>query len=313
MTLQRASGAVRVDVGALSQRSYRIVRLKHVGRWVGALVVVAALALLVQAFAHGQIHWPIVGEFLTAGVIVRGFGNTLLISFFAMTIGVSLGTLFAIMRLSANPVTRFVAWLYVWVFRGTPVMLQLLIWFNIALVFPRLVIPGLYEARMVDVVTPFVAALLGLGINEGAYMTEVVRGGISSVDHGQTEAAKTIGMSRFQTLRRIILPQAMRLIIPVMGNSAIGMLKFSSLAAAISMGEMLNAAQQIYFINGAVIELLFVCGIWYLAGTTVLSIIQYYIEQHFGRGVAGAPAKFSFRMPFRSNTPLSGGVEESRA
>ncbi|PWJ88581.1 amino acid ABC transporter membrane protein (PAAT family) [Mesorhizobium loti] len=313
MILQRASGAVRVDVGALNQRSYRIVRLKHVGRWIGALVVVVALALLVQAFAHGQIHWATVGEFLTAGVIVRGFGNTLLISFFAMIIGVSLGTLFAIMRLSANPVTRFVAWLYVWVFRGTPVMLQLLIWFNIALVFPRLVIPGLYEARMVDVVTPFVAALLGLGINEGAYMTEVVRGGISSVDHGQTEAAKTLGMSRFQTLRRIILPQAMRLIIPVMGNSAIGMLKFSSLAAAISMGEMLNAAQQIYFINGAVIELLFVCGIWYLAGTTVLSIVQYYIEQHFGRGVAGTPAKFSFRLPFRSNTPLSGGVEESKA
>ncbi|RUX95698.1 MULTISPECIES: amino acid ABC transporter permease [unclassified Mesorhizobium] len=313
MILQRASGAVRVDVGALNQRSYRIVRLKHVGRWIGALVVVVALALLVQAFAYGQIHWATVGEFLTAGVIVRGFGNTLLISFFAMIIGVSLGTLFAIMRLSANPVTRFVAWLYVWVFRGTPVMLQLLIWFNIALVFPRLVIPGLYEARMVDVVTPFVAALLGLGINEGAYMTEVVRGGISSVDHGQTEAAKTLGMSRFQTLRRIILPQAMRLIIPVMGNSAIGMLKFSSLAAAISMGEMLNAAQQIYFINGAVIELLFVCGIWYLAGTTVLSIVQYYIEQHFGRGVAGTPAKFSFRLPFRSNTPLSGGVEESKA
>lgn len=313
MTLQRASGAARVDVEALSQRSYKIVRLKHVGRWIGALVVVLALALLVQAFAHGQIHWATVGEFLTAEVIVRGFGNTLLISFFAMIIGVLLGTLFAIMRLSANPVTRFVAWLYVWVFRGTPVMLQLLIWFNIALVFPRLVIPGLYEARMVDVVTPFVAALLGLGINEGAYMTEVVRGGISSVDHGQTEAAKTLGMSRFQTLRRIILPQAMRLIIPVMGNSAIGMLKFSSLAAAISMGEMLNAAQQIYFINGAVIELLFVCGIWYLAGTTVLSIIQYYIEQHFGRGVAGAPAKFSFRLPFKNASPLSAGVEESKA
>ncbi len=212
------------------------------------------------------------------------------------------------MRLSNNPVTRFVAWLYVWIFRGTPVLLQLLIWFNIALVFPTITIPGLFEARTVDVVTPFVAALLGLGINEGAYMTEVVRGGISSVDHGQTEAAQTIGMSRFQTLRRIILPQTMRLIIPPMGNSAIGMLKFSSLATAISFTEMLNAAQQVYFVNGAVIELLLVCAVWYLLGTTVLNIVQFYIERHYGRGVAhGAsrpPFRFSFGMS-RAGVPAS--------
>jgi polar amino acid transport system permease protein len=261
-------------------------------------VVLVLLGLLVRAFAHGQIRWEIVGEFLTAEVIIRGFGITLLISALALLIGVTLGTIFAVMRLSANPVTQFVAWLYVWVFRGTPVLLQLFIWFNIALVFPRIVIPGLYEGRTVDVVTPFIAALLGLGINEGAYMTEIVRGGINSVDRGQTEAANTLGMSRFQTLRRIILPQAMRLIVPVLGNSAIGMLKFSSLAAAISCTEMLNAAQQVYFVNGAVIELLFVCAIWYLAGTTVLNIVQHFIEKRYGKATAQTRSKTSFRFPF---------------
>jgi len=304
---QAAPDVTRVAAEALQHRSYKIVRLKHPGQWLAGVAVVILLGLLVKAFAQGQIRWDVVGKFLTADVILRGFANTLLISFLAMILAVGLGTMFAVMRLSTNPVTRFVAWLYVWIFRGTPVLLQLLIWFNIALVFPTLSIPGLWEARTVDVVTPFVAALLGLGINEGAYMTEVVRGGISSVDHGQTEAAQTIGMSRFQTLRRIILPQTMRLIIPPMGNSAIGMLKFSSLATAISYTEMLNAAQQVYFVNGAVIELLLVCAVWYLLGTTVLNIVQFYIERHYGRGVAhgGSRPRFRFNFGFLRTAPAT--------
>ncbi len=263
-------------------------RLRHPGRWISGGLVLLLLAVIGRAFAVGQIQWTVVGQFLTAGVIVTGFGWTLLISACALVLGVALGFAFGIMRLSENPILRFAAWLYVWVFRGTPVLLQLLIWFNIALVFPRLYIPGLVDERMVDVVTPFVAAVLGLGVNEGSYLTEVVRGGIGSVDRGQKEAAHTLGMTPGQTMRRIILPQTVRLILPVLGNSAIGMLKFSSLAATIAMGEMLNAAQRIYFINGAVIELLFVCAVWYLAGTTVLSIGQYYLERHFGRDAATA-------------------------
>ncbi|WP_019173727.1 ABC transporter permease subunit [Pseudaminobacter salicylatoxidans] len=312
MAFEAASSPQRVEVEALQQRSYRIVRLAHPGRWLAGALVLGLLALLVRAFAHGQIQWEIVGEFLTADVIIRGFGITLLISALAMLLGISLGTIFAIMRLSANPVTRFVAWLYVWVFRGTPVLLQLLIWFNIALVFPRIIIPGVFEGRTVDIVTPFVAALLGLGINEGAYMTEVVRGGINSVDHGQTEAANTLGMSRLQTLRRIILPQAMRLIVPVLGNSAIGMLKFSSLAAAISCTEMLNAAQQVYFVNGAVIELLFVCAIWYLAATTVLSIVQYFIEKRYGKSASQAGSKLPFKLPFGLGSAGTPALEKAQ-
>lgn len=266
-------------------------RLRHPGRWISGGIVLLLLAVVARAFAVGQIQWTVVGQFLTAGVIITGFGWTLLISACALVLGVVLGFAFGIMRLSENPILRFAAWLYVWIFRGTPVLLQLLIWFNIALVFPRLYIPGLVDERMVDVVTPFVAAVLGLGVNEGSYLTEVVRGGIGSVDRGQKEAAHTLGMTPGQTMRRIVLPQTLRLILPVLGNSAIGMLKFSSLAATIAMGEMLNAAQRIYFINGAVIELLFVCAAWYLAGTTVLSIGQYYLERHFGRDAATAPSE----------------------
>ncbi len=260
---------------------------QHPWRWIAGGVVVLVLALLAQAFAQGNIRWGIVGEFLTAPVILKGFVWTLLITFAALALGVMLGFAFGMMRLSANPVLRFASWLYVWIFRGTPVLLQLLIWFNIALIFPTLYIPGVIDVKMVVVMTPFVAAVLGLGVNEGSYLTEVVRGGILSVDRGQVEAANTLGMTPGQTMRRIILPQTMRLILPVLGNSAVGMLKFSSLAATIAMTEMLNAAQRIYFINGAVIELLFVCALWYLAGTTVLSIGQYYLERHFGRSHGG--------------------------
>lgn len=272
---------------ALPRPDLVVRKLVHPGRWVAGALVIIVLALLTRAFAQGQIRWPVVGEFLAAPVILKGFGWTLLLTFVALTLGIFLGFVFGIMRLSANPVLRFAAWLYVYIFRGTPILLQLLIWFNIALIFPRLYIPGLIDAKMVEIVTPFVAAVLGLGVNEGSYLTEVVRGGIVSVDRGQVEAAHTLGMTPVQTMKRVILPQTMRLILPVLGNSAIGMLKFTSLAATIAMPEMLNAAQRIYFINGAVIELLFVCAIWYLAGTTVMSIGQHYLERHFGRSAGG--------------------------
>ena len=294
--LSHSSEMPRIPPESLPAAGLPIHRLRHSGRWLSGAAVVLVLALLVHAFAVGNIRWAIVGEFLIAPVIVKGFGWTLLITFCALALGIVLGFGFGIMRLSANPVLRFASALYVWIFRGTPVLLQLLIWFNIALIFPRLYFPGLIDARMVDVVTPFVAAVLGLGVNEGSYLTEVVRGGINSVDRGQIEAANTLGMTPGQAMRRIILPQTMRLVLPVLGNSAVGMLKFSSLAATIAMAEMLNAAQRIYFINGAVIELLFVCALWYLAGTSVLSVGQYYLERHFGRSAGGAaPRRRWFR------------------
>lgn len=264
----------------------KLLSRRHPTRWLTGFIALAAVAAICFAFANAQIDWRVTAHFLTAGLILNGFEHTIIISFLAMASGLVLGTVFAVMRLSSNPVTSGIAWLYVWLFRGTPVFLQLLIWFNLALVFPAIGIPGLVHARTVNVITPFVAALLGLGINEGAYLTEIIRGGILSVDRGQTEAALTLGVSQRQALARIVLPQAMPAILPTIGNETIGMMKTSALAAVISYSELLNRAESIYYVNGNVMELLFVAAFWYLLATTVTSIGQYYLEQHFGRSQA---------------------------
>ncbi|MGW0805103.1 amino acid ABC transporter permease [Nonomuraea sp. NPDC002799] len=281
----RSDPAIRLDTPLEIAAADRLHARPHPLRWVTGAVVLALLALLILAFAQGQIDWGVVGEYFTAGKILSGFAHTLLISVLAMILGIALGTCFAVMRLSANPVVSTIAWLYVWLFRGTPVLLQLMIWFNLSLIFPTLGIPGLFEAQTINVITPFVAALLGLGINEGAYLTEVIRGGILSVDAGQAEAASALGLSRRTTLRKVVLPQAMPAIIPPIGNEAIGMLKTSSLAATISYTEVLTNAQQIFYVNGKVMELLFVCAFWYLIATSVTSVGQYYLERRFGRSV----------------------------
>ncbi|MDB5360769.1 MAG: polar amino acid transporter, inner rane subunit [Rhodospirillales bacterium] len=266
-----------------------IAHLRHVprrywGRYVSAGLILLFLGFLVDASAHGKIEWRFVGQFLTVPSILYGLANTIIMSILAMALGVVLGVIIAIMRMSANPVLRAVSLGYVWLFRGTPAILQLLLWFNLALVFPTVGIPGVWEARMVDVMTPFVAALLGLGINQGAYSSEVVRAGLLSVDTGQYEAAKAIGMARLKALRRIILPQAMRVIIPPIGNEFISMVKLTSLASVIQYAEILHNAENIYYANARVIELLIVAAIWYLVIVTILSLGQAQIETRFARG-----------------------------
>ncbi len=196
------------------------------------------------------------------------------------------------MRLSKNPVTSSVSWLYIWFFRGTPVLVQLLIWYNLAIVFPTLHLPGIGTWQTNDVMTPFLAALLGLGINEGAYMAEIVRAGIGAVDVGQSEAAHALGMSPAKTMRRVILPQAMRVIVPPTGNEFINMLKTSSLAYAIQYAELLQSAVKVYSNNLAIVELLFTVSIWYIVLTSVFSVFQYFVEKRFSRGAfrSGGPA-----------------------
>jgi polar amino acid transport system permease protein len=290
----------------------RIIPLKHYGRWVSGAVVLALLALIVRAFAQGQIDWPVVKEFFFSPVLVKGLGNTVLITVLAIVMGLALGVVFAIMRLSKNPVTNVVANAYIWLFRGTPVYLQLLIWFNLALVFPTVNL-GFWKARMVDVMTPFLAALLGLGINEGAYMTEIVRGGILSVDRGQLEAASTLGMPRLMAMRRIVLPQAMRVIIPPIGNEFIGLLKTSSMASTIAFTEILHRAQLIYFVNAKVIELLIVAAGWYMVIVTLFTAIQIRVEKRFARGQAHEPPPTWFQALWRNLLARRGAAEGGTA
>jgi polar amino acid transport system permease protein len=261
-------------------------RRMHWGRWAAVAAIVAVLALLARAFANGQIEWAYVGRFLTVPVIVNGIINTVVMAVLAMALGIVLGVVVAVMRLSPNPVLKSVAAGYTWLFRGTPLILQLLLWFNLALVFPTLGIPGLWSGRAVDIMTPFLSALLGLGINQGAYTSEVVRAGMLSVDAGQYEAAQAIGMGRIRALRRIILPQAMRVILPPLGNEFIGMVKATSLASVIQYPEVLHSAENIYYANSRVIELLIVAGLWYLLVVSILTPLQMLLERYFARGGA---------------------------
>ena len=260
-------------------------RRMHWGRWAAVAGIVAILVLLARAFANGQIEWAYVGRFLTVPVIVTGIVNTVVMAVLAMALGIVLGVVVAVMRLSPNPVLKSVAAGYTWLFRGTPLILQLLLWFNLALVFPTLGIPGLWSGRAVDIMTPFLSALLGLGINQGAYTSEVVRAGMLSVDAGQYEAAQAIGMGRIRALRRIILPQAMRVILPPLGNEFIGMVKATSLASVIQYPEVLHSAENIYYANSRVIELI-VAGLWYLLVVSILTPLQMLLERYFARGGA---------------------------
>ncbi len=271
------------------QQQYAIAHLKlvpkrHIGRMIAAAIVLALLAALVRAFSVGQIEWSYVAQFLFAPAILAGLYNTLVMTVAAMAVGIVLGVVIAIMRISGNPVLSSIAVGYVWVFRGAPALLQLMLWFNLALIFPTMGIPGLFEFRTVDIMTPFVAAVLGLGISQGAYTSEVVRSGLLSVDSGQYEAARTIGMTQMKMLRRIVLPQAMRVMVPPIGNEVIGMVKLTSLASVIQYSEILHNAQIIYFANTRVLELLLVASFWYLFVVSVLSVGQHYIERYFGRG-----------------------------
>ena len=258
---------------------------RHYGRLVAAAVVVLALAAIIHAFVVGQIEWNYVGEFLTVPAIMTGLVNTIIMSVLAMALGITLGIVFAVMRLSDNPVLSYVSIGYVWFFRAVPALLQLLLWFNLALVFPTMGIPGVFSVSTVEIMTPFVATLLGLGIQQGAFTAEVVRAGLLSVDKGQYEAAQTIGMTRLKLLRRIIMPQAMRVIVPPVGNEFIGMVKLTSLASVIQYAEILHSAQNIYYANSRVVELLIVAAFWYLIVVTILSLIQGRIEKYFSKGV----------------------------
>ncbi|MFC4493666.1 amino acid ABC transporter permease [Streptomyces ovatisporus] len=270
--------------GRTPPEAIKAIPVRHYGRYVSAAVVLVLLGLIVKAFADADLTWGSVGEFFFNDQIMEGVKNTLVVSVLSMLMGLVLGVVLAVMRMSKNPVTSSVAWGYIWFFRGTPVYVQLLLWFNLALIFPVLNLGPIYKDEMTDVMTPFMAALLGLGLNEAAYMAEICRAGIQSVDEGQTEASQALGMTNGQNMRRIVLPQAMRVIVPPTGNEFINLLKTSALCAVVQYEEVLRKSQNIGNNSGAVVEMLFVATLWFLVITTVFSIGQFYLERHYARG-----------------------------
>ena len=292
-TESAASRAVHVEA----------VPLRHYGRWISAAVLTVLFAMflhtLVSHIDRNGVHndqrfqWSTVGKYLFDSSVIHGALVTLELTGAAMAIGVLFGIVLATMRLSTNRQLRYVSWIYLWFFRGTPVYVQLIFWSNLAWLYPTLSVgvpfgPSFWQISTNEYVTNlFLVALVGLALNEAAYMAEIVRAGIIAVDGGQLEAAQALGMRRVQSLRRIVLPQAMRVIVPPTGNETISMLKTTSLVGAAlgGGGELYRSIQDIYNVNYLVPPLLITGCCWYLAMTSVLSVGQFYIERYYGRGV----------------------------
>jgi polar amino acid transport system permease protein len=265
-------------------------------RWIATVMIaIAALGVINALVTNPNFQWGVVAHYFTSPNVLIGLVRTVQLTVIAMAIGVVLGVALAVMKLSQNPLVSGAATSYVWFFRGTPLLVQIVFWYNLAALFPTVSIgipfgPTFASANSNELITPFLAAILALGLNEAAYLSEIVRSGLLAVDPGQTEAAQALGMSQGKVLRRIILPQAMRVIVPPVGNETISMLKLTSLVSVISLPELLYSVQVVYQASYQVIPLLLVASIWYLIVTTILSIGQRYLERYYGRGFGSGTA-----------------------
>jgi polar amino acid transport system permease protein len=269
------------------------VPLRHHGRTIAAVLLLLIVANLAYSMVTNEnFQWATVWRYLFYPEIMAGLGRTLILTVVGMSLAIVLGILLAACRLSENKVLKGVAGAYLWFFRGTPLLIQLIFWYNLSALYPRLGLsvpfggPELFGASTNSVLSLWTVALLGLALHESAYMAEIVRGGLLSVPKHQTEAAAALGMNNLMTFRRIILPQALRVIVPPTGNQVIGMLKYSSLVSVIALPDLMYSAQMIYTQTFETIPLLIVVSFWYLLCTSVLTVFQQRIERHYGRGVA---------------------------
>ena len=261
---------------------------------------ILALALTLGVISAGlivsrsdQVQWSVIPQYFFDASILQGIRLTLILTFLAITAGLVGGIILAMLRGSGNSVLVGFAYLYIWFFRGTPLLVQLIFWFNIQLFLPEIGF-GSHSIPTNALISSFTAAMLALGLNEAAYMSEIVRGGILAVDRGQSEAATALGYTPYQTFRHIIMPQALRVIIPPIGNQTISMLKTTSLVSIVAAQDLLTRAQNIYAKNFLVIELLFVAASWYLIMTSIAIVMQAWIERRFSqegpaRASSGAP------------------------
>jgi polar amino acid transport system permease protein len=289
VTEQQAESAGRPE------EEIKAVPVRRPGRWAASAVVLVIVASIVRSVATNKnFEWGLVRQYLFDPRILHGIPVTIELTVVSMVIGIILGVILAVMRMSPNPLLSGSSWVYIWFFRGTPLVVQLIFWANIGALFPTISLgvpfgPAIVNEPANTLVPAFLAAVLGFGLNEGAYMAEIVRAGIISVPEGQSEAAGSLGMNRLQIMWRIVLPQSMRVIIPPTGNETISMLKNTSLAFVLgSVYDLTFEAQTIYNANFKVIPLLIVASIWYLVLTSILYVGQYFIERRYGRGFSRA-------------------------
>ncbi len=264
-----------------------------VGRVVLWIVVAAIVANFGYIVAYNpNFGWPIVAAYFFDPTVINGLYVTLGLTVVAMVIGVAIGLLLAIARMSNDKLASTFSNLFIWFFRGTPLLVQLIFWYNLSTLFPKITLaipfgPTLFSWNTNDLITPMTAAIVGLALNEAAYMAEIIRGGLLSVDKGQSETAAAFGMTRARALRRIIIPQAMRSIVPPTGNQLISMIKATSLVSVIAMADLLYSVQSIYNRTFEVMPMLLVAVLWYLLITSILTFFQGMIERHYNRGDRG--------------------------
>ncbi|WP_102140912.1 amino acid ABC transporter permease [Mycobacterium hubeiense] len=271
------------------------VPLRHPWRWVAAAVIVVLVGLFLYGVATNDAYrWNIYGEYLfNERVLKVGVLNTLQLTVYSMVLAIVLGVVLAVMRLSPNPVFRWVSWVYLWIFRGTPIYVQLVFWGLLPTIYKNVQLgvpfgPSFFHLDLQALSIFFLLAILGLALNEAAYMAEIIRAGITSVPEGQTEASIALGMSWLMTMRRTVLPQAMRVIIPPTGNEVISMLKTTSLVTAVPFTLDLYGitSREIAARIFEPVPLLLVAATWYLVITSVLMVGQYYLERYFSRGAS---------------------------
>jgi polar amino acid transport system permease protein len=268
----------------------KVVAARHPLRWVGIAVVL----VLLSQFVHGLVtnagwDWATFARFVTAKSILDAVVVTLELTLYGTVLGFALGIVLALMRLSRSRFLGAVSWTYVWAFRSIPLIVQLLFWFNISYLYDELSLgipfgPAFVTFETKDLISPTGAAVLGLALHQAAYAAEIVRSGVISVDHGQLEAAAALGIPRARQLRRIVLPQAMRSILPNAANEVISLFKGTSVVSVVAIGELFYQVQVIYGRNARVVALLMVATAWYIALTTLLSIVQHYVEKHYAKG-----------------------------
>ncbi len=292
LTTPRPSGA-REQFRQLARRPLQPRRRLHPGQWLASVVVIGFAAWLIRTLAANKlIGWSSVGHFLFSGAILHGLLGTLELTVVSMALAIALGFVLAALGACANPVLVSFVRFYVWVFRGVPLIVQILAWYNLALVFPVLALGVPFSTWHLQgptntLITPFLAAILALGLHEAAYMAEIVRAGLVPVPHGQTEAALSVGLTRRQAIRTVVLPQTLRVIVPPTSNQLVGLLKASALVSVIGGVELLTTAQRIYSVNFQVMALLIVASVWYLIVVSLLTVGQHFLERRLNRDRIG--------------------------
>ena len=268
----------------------RVVPARHPGRWVATAVVGVLLAMVLNSLVtNPRWEWDVVAAYLTEESIVRGVWTTVQLTLITAVLGFALGTVLALMRLSRSPLLQAVSWGYTWVFRSVPLILQLLLWYNLAYLYQSLDFgipfgPSFASVETLSLIDKFGAAILGLGLHQAAYSAEIVRAGILSVDQGQLEAAASLGIPKRRQITRIVLPQAMRAIVPTAVNEVIGLFTGTSIVYVLALGELFYTVSVIYGRTQRVLPMLIVAAVWYVVLTTVVTVVQYYVERYYARG-----------------------------